>query len=113
MGYPFLLGQPVPLSIYHITFVDLEWRKVKDKGHLYLIYMTKALKMLYHENIKDVMHKTQGVNNNGLPHRLYDDQIDNRGMSTLSITTETVTNMLNCRDTVFMLLCSCDPVAFN
>lgn len=104
MGYPFLLGQHVPLSIYHITFVDLEWRKVKD---LYLIYMTKALKMLYHEN------KTQGANNNGLPHRLYDDQIDNRGMSTLSITTETVTNMLNCRDTVFMLLCSCDPVAFN
>lgn len=113
MGYPFLHGQHVPLSIYHRTSVDLEWRKVKDKGHLYLIYMTKALKMLYHENIKSVMNKTMGVNNNGLPHRFCDDQSDSRGMSALNITVETVTNMLYCRDTLFMLLCSCDPVAFS
>ena len=112
MGYPFLHGHHVPLSIYHRTSVDLEWRKVKDKGHLSLIYMTKALKMFCHENIKDVMHKTLGVNNNILSHRIYDDQSDSRGMSALSITVETVTNMLNCRDTVFMLS-SCDPAAFN
>lgn len=69
----------MPLSVDHRTAVDLEWRKVKDKGHLYFIYTTKVLKMACHESIKDLLHKTLGLNGTGFPHRLSDDEGVSRG----------------------------------
>lgn len=67
-----LHGHHVPLSIDHRTAVDLEWRKVKDKGHLYFIYITEVLKMACHESMKDLLHKTLGLNDTDFPHRLSD-----------------------------------------
>lgn len=84
----------MPLSVDHRTAVDLEWRKVKDRGRLYFIYTTEVLKMACHERIKD-LHKTLGLNDTGFPHRLSDDQSDSRGILEQSNTVETVTKMLS------------------
>lgn len=85
----------MPLSVDHRTAVDLEWRKLKNKGHLYFIYTMKVLKMACHESIKDLLHKSLGLNDTGFSHRLSDDQSDSRGTLELSSTVKTVANMLS------------------
>jgi len=85
----------VPLSVDHRTAVDLDWRKVKDKGCLYFIHTTKFLRMACHESIKELLHKTLGLNGTGFPDRLCDDQSDSRDTLEISSTVETATNMLS------------------
>lgn len=74
----------MPLSVDQRTAADLKWRKAKDKGHLCFIYTTEVLKMACHESIKDLLHKTLGLNGAGFP-----DTCDCRITLELSSTAET------------------------
>lgn len=51
--------------------------------------------MACHESIKDLLHKSLGLNDTGFSHRLSDDQSDSRGTLELSSTVKTVANMLS------------------
>lgn len=97
----------MPLSIDQRTAADLKRRKAKDKGHLCFNYTTKVLKMACHESIKDLLHKTLGLNDAGFP-----DTCDSRITLELSSTAEMNMAKLK-RYWVYILLCSCGPVTFR
>lgn len=61
--------------------------------------------MACHESIKDLLHKSLGLNDTGFSHRLSDDQSDSRGTLELSSTVKTVANMLSWKDTGFAFFC--------
>lgn len=76
------------LSVDQRIAADLKWRREKDKGHLCFIYTTKVLKMACHESIKDLLHKTLGLNGAG-----FLDICD--GRTTLELNGTAETNMLS------------------
>lgn len=78
----------MPLSVDQRAAADLKRKKAKDKGHLCFNCTTKVLKMACHESIKDLLHKTLGLNDAGFP-----DVCDSKITLELSSTVET--NMLS------------------